>query len=529
MQLKSSVLAVFGLVLIGTVCRPVHAASNIDELRSEVEDLRKRINDKPAATSTAHIESMVGNKYGPSKEVGTKNGKLTLGGLLQVWNYSIKNDHADVFGRRTNTVGTGGTSEASDNNGYRIRRAELKFTLDIHENITAVVMLDAARDATSFAALPSNQGNFKSKAAVAPEFDAANGPGLGSTAAVAGVQNGSGQAGRLLQDAYINYHDFVPHHDFTIGQFFPPTGEEATRNSAYLDFAERAMVTQVSHLRDIGVQVHGSWWDDDGKQNGRVQYWAGLFNTPGTFFGTGGDFQNRSDDNDSKDFSGRILVRPLWNCGVWGNLELGLSGQFGTHGEAGDLTGDGTGPINGLNRLSTSAVREAAWVFYKPMGPVRGWWLRSEWGYQKDRATPLSVNAFALGSGPNGEQAAPNPFHRDGWYFSTGYKLTDSVFGDRLSKGGFWNNLLQPVEFAFRYETFQNIVTEDLVKPDTHTDLFSTTVWTAGVNYYLKAYNARVQVNYILVNEQEDKVNQAARGFEEVKNNAFVVTYQVAF
>jgi hypothetical protein len=222
-------------------------------------------------------------------------------------------------------------------------------------------------------------------------------------------------------------------------------------------------------------------------------------------------------------------VRPIWNYDCWGSLELGWSAQGGTHGEAGDLTGDGSGPINGLNRLDTAALRHAGWLYYKPMGPVRGLWLRGEYGYQKDRATPLSVNVFGLGSGPAGEQAAPNPFRRTGWFGSIGYKLSDSVFADRLSRGGFWNNLMQPVEFAFRYETFENIIAEDLNKPDTHTDRFSTDVFTAGVNYYVKAYNMRVQVNYMLVNEEEDKINQAARGFTEVKNNVFIFTYQVAF
>jgi hypothetical protein len=39
----------------------------------------------------------------------------------------------------------------------------------------------------------------------------------------------------------------------------------------------------------------------------------------------------------------------------------------------------------------------------------------------------------------------------------------------------------------------------------------------------------RVQLNYMVVNEQEDKINQAARGFTEVKNNVLIFTYQVNF
>lgn len=501
------------------------AGTTVDDLRREVDSLRRQLNQGQAAPAAPikSVDAMVAGKYGPNAPVATKNGKLEVGGLLQIWNYNIQNDHVDVFGRRQNTVGVGGTNETRDNNGYRIRRAELKFSIDIHENVTGVVMLDAAREATSFPPLPSNQGLFKSKAFMAPEYDILNGPGLGSTAEVASVQTGGGAAPRLLKDAYINFHGVVPHHDFTIGQFKPKMGEEGLRNAAYLDFGERAMITQSNDFRDLGVQMHGTWWDE------RFQYWTGLFDAAGDFFGTAGESANRADDNDEKDVVASALVRPLWNHGPWGSLELGYSGQWGIHGESGTADIVNQGPINGLNRNRTAAIRQAAWAMYKPMGPVRGWWLRGEWGYQKDRALPLSVNAFALGSGDNGEQSGPNPFSRQGWYCATGYKLSDSIFADRLGKGGFWNKLMEPVEFAFRYETFQNIVCEDLNAPDSHTDVFNTTVWTAGVNYYVKAYNARVQVNYMVVNEEEDKVNQAARGFEEVKNNVFLITYQVAF
>ena len=526
MRLRAFSTVLLALFVMSTLCTRASAATTVDDLRKEVEALRKRLNEKPSSSPIGKVDAMTSSKFGPNAAVTTKTGKLQIGGLLQIWNYSIENDeraNLDVFDDRSSSVGVGGTGEVRDNNGYRIRRSEIKFTMDIHENITAHVMIDPARQATSFAPLPSNQGLFKSDVDVAPEFDDANGPGLGSTAQVLAVQTGAGRNNSLLQDAYINYHGVIPHHDFTIGQFKPKIGEEGIRNSAYLDFAERAMITQGNDLRDLGVEVHGTWWDD------RVQYWAGLFDGAGNFFNTGGDFQNRSDDNDAKDFTGRILVRPIWNCGPWGSMELGYSGQFGTHGEAGDDTADGSGPINGLNRNQSAAIRHGAWAYYKPMGPVRGWWLRGEYGYQKDRTTPLSVNVFALGSGPNGEQAAPGPFSRDGWFFSTGYKLSDSFFAERLSKGGFWNRLMEPVEFTFRYETFQNIITQDLVNPDRHSDQFGTNVWTAGVNYYVKAYNMRVQVNYMVVDEDDDRINNAARDFREVNNNIFIVTYQVAF
>jgi hypothetical protein len=343
------------------------------------------------------------------------------------------------------------------------------------------------------------------------------------------IQTGSGNVPRVLQDAYINYHGVVPHHDFTIGQFKPAMGEEGVRNSAFLDFAERAMVTQLNDIRDMGVQAHGTWVDD------RVQYWVGAFNGAGNFFGTTSaegpllatpqGTANRADDNNEKDFVASILGRPFWNWCNWGSAEFGYSGQWGRHGASGDLSSDFSTPVNGLDRRQTAAIRQAAWMMYKPMGPVRGWWIRGEWGYQKDRTVPLSVNAFGLGSGPNGEQAGPHPFVRQGFYAATGYKLSDSIFADRLNGGGFWNNLLQPVEFCFRYEKFGNVVTEDLVNPDTRTWVMNSRVITAGVNYYVKAYNVRAQLQFMNVDEPDNHT----RNLHDPQNNLLISTLQVYF
>jgi len=520
MLIKSRYLVVFLLAL--STAR-VMGGTTVDDLRREVEDLRKRVNESkrgPAAPISDRVDSMVAGKYGPNNAVRTKSGKLEIGGLLQIWNMNCQKDHFDVFGLRENSTGQPGTNESVDNGGYRIRRAELKFSMDIHENISSVVMMDPAAEPASFPGVPSNQGLFKSKAFYAPEYDALNGPGLGSTAEVAALRSGAGNVPTLLKEAYILYHGVVPHHDFSIGQFKPKMGEEGVRSNAYLDFGERAMVTQLNDQRDLGVEAHGAWWDD------RFQYWLGAFDGAGDFFGTSGQLANRADDNNDKDVLASTMVRPMWNNGPWGSLELGYSGQWGVHGDSHSADILNVDPVNGLNRCKTAAIRQAAWAMYKPMGPVRGMWLRGEWGYQKDRAAHFSVNAFALGSGPDGEQAAAHPFSRQGWYAATGYKLKDSVFGDRLSQGGFWNNLFEPVEFAFRYETFQNIITEDLVRPDTETDLFRTDVVTLGVNYYVHHYNTRIQVNYMLVDVEQDR---AVRGTREVKDNVLLFTYQIMF
>jgi len=52
-----------------------------------------------------------------------------------------------------------------------------------------------------------------------------------------------------------------------------------------------------------------------------------------------------------------------------------------------------------------------------------------------------------------------------GWYTSTGYKLSDSRWSAGLAKGGMLERELNKMEFAFRYEVYQNITTENLARP----------------------------------------------------------------
>src|SRR4029079_4619339 len=103
--------------------------------------------------------------------------------------------------------------------------------------------------------------------------------------------------------------------------------------------------------------------------------------------------------------------------------------------------------------------------------------------------------------------------------------LTDSIFAERLSKGGFFNTLIQPVEFAFRYEKFDNIIVENAAAPDTLTDRYNTKVITAGVNYYVWAYKHRIQVNYMNVREEVNRFHHP--GMRNTGNDALIMSYQL--
>lgn len=501
-----------------------------EQLKKEVEDLRKRLNaSQPVGTSAVgRADALVDNKYGPNNTVTTKQGKLTIGGLLQVWYYSIQNDNVSWVDAQQASGGPGAgyaSNEVADNDSFRIRRAELKFTMDIHENVQAVIMIDPAREATSFPGFPTNQvtsGQVFANAgfSVDPE-DPGVGVALGNLKNEA-VRNGTGTTNRSLQDAYINYHGVVPHHDFNIGQFKPHIGEEGIRSSANLDFVERALITQLGDVRDLGVQIHGTWWCD------RFQYWLGAFDGAGTAFQ---QRQNRSDDNDEKDWVFSILLRPLWKDELWGSIEMGWGIKYGKGGEASDHTpAPDDGAVDGLNRKGTVHVTQFAYGSYHPGGPVRGWWIRGEWGQYRDRFAPGEM------IGPTDDSAGvvvtdPAPFELQGWYVSTGYKIADSRWGDGCCNGGtFEKVVLHPMEFTFRYETMRNLLLPDINYSQRRMDVFATNVWTFGINYYIKGHNAKIQANYNWVNE-DDKVDRADtdRQVREVRNDNFVVNFQVAW
>jgi len=515
-------------LLFAVTCgvRAADEKAEIEALKRDIEDLRKRLSATSAPTRSSGVERSLDNRYGPNATATTKSGKLTIGGLTQIWFYAFQKDNRGLFDK------TGGgplpdTNEGQQNSSFRVRRTEIKFTMDIHENVTGVVMIDPAREATSFPLVTDNQANtgiFKTLNQVSPEFDNANGPGLGSTSSIANVQTGAGAVPRLLQDAYINYHGVIPHHDFQVGQYKPYMGEEGIRSSGQLDFAERSFLGVLNDARDLGITAHGTWWED------RFQYWVGIFDGAGNYFGTAGQAQNRADDNNEKDFNFRFLVRPVWSdthgdCDNWyGKLELGASGKGGKHGEGLAAGRDPiANPVNGLNRERTWATAFDAWMYYAPGGPVRGLWIRGEAEWLHDRNAPNTV-ADADGNGTSStagfQQSNPKTVSVWGGYGAIGYKMSESRWGDDC------NGWLKNFEFLARVDTFQNVFMANAADPSV-TDTYRTIVYTGGINYYIKGHDAKIQLNFNAVDNPE---GSAAHHFHKgLSNDSFVMNFQVAF
>jgi hypothetical protein len=510
-------------MLAGSTFASDAAKADIDALRKEFDDLRKQADSLPLSSRTGSVDRALDNRYGPNAPVTTKDGKLKLGLLDQVWFQAYSKDNRGLFDKAGGAAGPD-TNEATDNSTYRVRRTEMYFTMDIHENIQAFVNWDPAREAQSYPIATDNQANqsiFKRINQDAPEFDAANGPKLASTTLVSQIQNGTGSPERTLKDAWINYHGVVPHTDFQVGLFKARLGEEGLRNPGELDFAERAMGTFLvdDKQRELGALAHTTWWDD------RFQAWLGVLDGAGNFYASaGGGNYNRSDDNNDKDFNYRVLVRPLWNDiheTWWGRMEIGMSAQMGHHGGSGSLD-PVDNPVNGLNRERTWATFDDGWFYYAFGKKLSGWWTRAEFEWLKDRNAPGQVadlNGDGVSLGGNA-QGNPSPFSTNGFSVSTGYKLSDSIFAEDCDSGIL--SWLKPTEFCFRYDTFGNVETATQNDPN-KTWVYKTTIGSAGINYYIKGHNAKIQAMFNYVRQPDGD----AFGFHNVQSNSFIMAWQV--
>lgn len=114
-----------------------------------------------------------------------------------------------------------------------------------------------------------------------------------------------------VRDAYMTVR-FAPQFQVRVGQFYPQYSLERMTSSSRLEVIDRTRMTEaISYERNPGVMVLNG-----APYRGWITYAVAVFN------GTG---MNRSDNNDAKDVTGRIVVTPPWTPG----LSIGINGGAG--------------------------------------------------------------------------------------------------------------------------------------------------------------------------------------------------------
>lgn len=287
----------------------------MERQRQEVEGLKKQIEE--AQRLAQHVQTSEGTKEeAAAKEhvlesVRSGFGKITLGGLGQVW-----------------FVG----SSEDVNTSLRLRRMEIKLSGEITPQVGWTVMIDPAKS-----------------------LSLSKGPPVSVN-----------QASNILQDFFLTYK-LTPALSFDVGQYKVPLSMEGLRSSAQLYTVERAIFNvlpvrngRVGDVRDVGLQLRGSyplpWW----RKESRAEFALGVFND-------GGPGQNTVDTNDQKAFIGRAALFPLeaLRVGVYG-------GRGGTKDFARDRVGGELSYRLGRNLL------EAEYVATKDGHPSidgRGWYV----------------------------------------------------------------------------------------------------------------------------------------------------------
>ena len=126
----------------------------------------------------------------------------------------------------------------------------------------------------------------------------------------------------VLYDAYVEWKHW-PELKLRAGKFKSPFGLEQLQEDIWTTFTERSLVTDLVPNRDVGVQFGGQISD------GVFGYAVGVFN--GVPDSANGDLDN----NDAKDYEGRIFIQPFKKTNVEPLQGLG----FGVAGTIGDESG----------------------------------------------------------------------------------------------------------------------------------------------------------------------------------------------
>lgn len=321
-----------------------------------------------------------------------------------------------------------------------------------------------------------------------------------------------GQGTTTLFDAYLNAR-LWPEAQLQIGKYKPPVGLERLQSATDLLFVERGLPTNLVPNRDVGAELHGDLLD------GAASYAVGVFN--GVLDLGNGDLDN----NDGKDFAGRLFALPFKNSSFepLQGLGIGLAGTYGRQ----------TGTV-GVPNLSSYRTQEQLTFFrYRSDGTPAGTTIaegeHSRWspqGYYYLGPFGLLGEYVQVSQGvKRGKTSAT--LNNDAWQVELSYVLTGENASYRsvspaqpfdLARGT-WGAF----QIAARYGELHVDKDAFPVFADPTKSARVDESWGIGLNWYLNR-NVRFMLNY----EQTDFTGGDVKG-DRPKEHAILTRFQISY
>jgi phosphate-selective porin OprO/OprP len=271
----------------------------------------------------------------------------------------------------------------------------------------------------------------------------------------------------VVQDAYVDTI-FAPAFRIRAGKGKTPFGLERLHSASNLLFFNRALPTALAPNRDIGIQVLG---DISG---GLVSYLAGVMN--GVPDGGSADL----DTSDSKDVSGRLIVRPFTKAAASPVRGLGLA----ISGSTGRQTGSNALPsfrTQSLDQLYFSYDGASADGVRTRYSPQAFYYHRVFGGFAEyvHTSTPITKGAVRETIDHDAWQVA-------GSVVLTGEAATDAGAGVRpRADFDFGNGHLGALQVGARYHTLKIDDRAFALHLAAAGSSRKADAWTVGLNWYL--------------------------------------------
>ncbi len=273
---------------------------------------------------------------------------------------------------------------------------------------------------------------------------------VGQSGANGTAPTGGQQISPFLVEANVTYKPF-DWLNVKAGQMIVQFSQENVTQDRNLDLIERSQVVSAlvgrkgdaaggivdsvgnQNGRDIGIQLNGSLIRINGRH--LIDYYLQLLNGAGI---------NTLDNNQSKDFDGRLVLHPF--------RFLSLGGSY----------------YDGYDRFTGSATKDQ---------------LRARWGLEADLEwTSLSIKGEYIHGqeGNSNAKAGATIIAHQGWYGQVGYFI-----------------LPRQLQGVFRYDWYD---------PNTSQGGVNSTYYDVGLNYFFNVWT-KVQVYYSLRNQQGAAIN----------------------